>query len=189
DGEMVLTRSGDMARLWRTDTGQPLGQPMKHGSDIQAVAFSGDGQVVLTGGGDTARLWRADTGQLLGQPMIYGARIHAVVFSPDGRKVLVATRWWLHIAQFDGAGTRALVSRLLPEEWPVHGDFHFLDASANRVQVAVSPTADSIRIITLQLDSPDATPVQGDPQQLLIEWQRKLGLEINKAGEIVPNYE
>ena len=31
-----------MARLWDVATGQPIGQPMEHGNEVDGVAFSPD---------------------------------------------------------------------------------------------------------------------------------------------------
>jgi len=55
--------------------------------------------------------------------------------------------------------------------------------------MAVSVTGNAIRIITLRLDRPNADPVQGEPANLLERWQKRLGLQINAAGAIVPPYQ
>ncbi|MCP5107441.1 MAG: hypothetical protein GY950_28900, partial [bacterium] len=53
DGKTVLTGSVDgTARLWRADTGKPLGKPMTHGNWVRAVAFSPDEKTLLTGSDD-----------------------------------------------------------------------------------------------------------------------------------------
>jgi hypothetical protein len=55
------------------------------------------------------------------------------------------------------------------------------------MQVAVRVTCDSIKIIDLRFDQPDAPPIQGDPEVLLKEWQEKLALRLNEeAGKIEP---
>lgn len=112
-------------------------------------------------------------------------RIHAVAFSPDGQTVLAATRWWVHATRLTDEDSHPIASRLLPGSWKWGSEFCFLDPSANQIQVAVNPTPDSVRIITLRLDRPTAQPVQGDPAKLLAEWQKRLGLRITDAGEIV----
>jgi len=91
DGKTVLTGGEDgTARLWRVDSGQMLGQPLRHKEGpVWAVAFSPDGKTVLTGSQDgTARLWRVDSGQMLGRPIQHGDLVWAVAFSPDGKTVL-----------------------------------------------------------------------------------------------------
>jgi hypothetical protein len=64
--------------------------------------------------------------------------------------------------------------------------FFFPDPAAAHVRVALGVTGDTLQIVTIRLDGYDAEPVQGDPQVLLEEWQKRLGLRINEAGEIVP---
>jgi hypothetical protein len=57
------------------------------------------------------------------------------------------------------------------------------------MQVAVRVTGDSIKIINLRFDQPDAPPIEGDPSELLELWQKKLGLKLDeKTGKIVPVY-
>jgi tetratricopeptide (TPR) repeat protein len=93
DGKTVLTGSEDnTARLWDAATGQPLGLPMTHQDQLDAVVFSPDGKTVLTGSHDkTARLWDAATGQPLGLPITHQARVSAVAFSPDSKTVLTGS--------------------------------------------------------------------------------------------------
>jgi hypothetical protein len=43
---------------------------------------------------------------------------------------------------------------------------------------------------TLRFDKPDAPPIQGDPEELLKEWQKKLALKLDeKTGKIEPFYQ
>ena len=53
------------------------------------------------------------------------------------------------------------------------------------MQVAVRITGDSIKIINLRFDKPDAPPIQGDPEELLELWQKKLALKLDEeTGKI-----
>ena len=53
------------------------------------------------------------------------------------------------------------------------------------MQAAVYVTGDSIQIIDLHFDKPDAPPIEGDPEVLLKEWQEKLALRLNEeTGKI-----
>ena len=59
DGTAVATGSADdTAQLWDAATGQPIGEPLMHGSPFRTVAFHPDGKVVATGtdgGGSSGR--------------------------------------------------------------------------------------------------------------------------------------
>jgi AAA-like domain/WD domain, G-beta repeat len=189
DGKIVLTGSDDnTARLWQAETGQPFGPPLQHQDVIRAVAFSPDGKTILTGSDDnTVRLWQAETGQPLGPPLQYQDTIMTVSFSPDVSTAVLATSWWIHVVQFNATNTQPLASHLLPSLW-IGGTFSFLNASASQIRVAMSATGNAIHIITLHLDRPNADPVQGKPADLLEDWGKRLGLQINVAGEIIPLY-
>ena len=67
--------------------------------------------------------------------------------------------------------------------------FFFPYPDARQIRVALGAPRDALQIVTIQLDGYDAEPVQGDPQVLLEEWQKRLGLRINEAGEIVPAHQ
>lgn len=97
DGRTLLTGSSVMAdgklvgeaRLWDTRTGEPRGEPLKHGSYVNSAVFHPDGKVILTGSADgTARLWDAATCRPLGPPLIHGSAVQTVAFAPDGRSFL-----------------------------------------------------------------------------------------------------
>lgn len=43
---------------------------------------------------------------------------------------------------------------------------------------------------TMCFDKADAPPIEGDPKELLKEWQKKLGLRLDEeTGEIEPLYQ
>ncbi|HEU5153723.1 MAG TPA: hypothetical protein VFU03_03235, partial [Gemmatimonadales bacterium] len=80
-----------------------------------------------------------------------------------------------------GRETTPIANVLLPD--PLY-TFRVRDASASHLQVAIAPTGDSVRILDLEPEHPTAAPLEGDPTELLKEWQRKLGLRITPAGTI-----
>jgi WD40 repeat protein len=101
DGRILLTGGDDqVARLWSTEGGTPIGKVMKHEGRVTSVAFSPDGQTVLTGSEDrTARLWSAHDGTPIGPALLHPAPVRVVGFSPDGRHVVTSaddqvTRTW-----------------------------------------------------------------------------------------------
>jgi WD40 repeat protein len=103
DGKRVVTASfNGEARLWDAESGQSIGEPMKHGGKVWSAQFSLDGQRVVTACGDnlvtyppilsnTARVWDAATGQALSEPMKHDGMVHSAQFSPDGQRVVTAS--------------------------------------------------------------------------------------------------
>jgi tetratricopeptide (TPR) repeat protein len=80
------------ARLWSAASGNAIGRPLRHKSEVLAVAFSPDGKTVLTGSADNnARLWSAATGKALLPPLRHLGAVSAVAFSPDGQTVLTGS--------------------------------------------------------------------------------------------------
>jgi len=94
DGQRLVTASEDaVARIWRTDTLQPLTEPLRHKSSVLWSKFSGDGRRVVTASDDaSARVWDVNTGQPVGEPMAHRHAVRSVEFSPDGRIVATACR-------------------------------------------------------------------------------------------------
>lgn len=161
-------------------------------------AFSPDGRTMVTGTlvdsynkeEARVRLWNVKEWETLepNKEVIYKNRysILSVTFSPDGNSVIAATRWWIHqmmIVSDDQLKPKA--SRLLPGSWI--GAYRFLDDKGDKMQVVVRATGDSIKIITLRFDISDSLLIEGNPGELLEEWQRKLALELDEEkGEIKP---
>jgi hypothetical protein len=62
-----------------------------------------------------------------------------------------------------------------------------INDQGDHMQVAVLVTGDSIQIIDIHFDKPEAPPLQGDPDKLLKEWQEKSTLKLNEETErLVP---
>jgi WD40 repeat protein len=116
DGRQFLTVSDDgTARVWNTETGEPVSPPLQHAKRISHGTFSPDGRRVITASDDgTARIWDAVSGERLTPALQhferldaatlaelredqqrgkvsdkYGPMVTRAAFSPDGR--LVAT--------------------------------------------------------------------------------------------------
>jgi hypothetical protein len=137
---------------------------------------------------------RGEAGQVIGDDyknlMVtyrYNRAVTSVAFSPDGKTIMAATEWWLHQSIVSVGTTKPKANRLLPGRWT--GAYRFLDDQGDHMQVVVLVTGDSIKIIDLRFDQPDAPPIEGDPEELLKEWQKKLALTLDeKTGKIEPMY-
>jgi WD40 repeat protein len=95
DGELILTGCWDnTARLWKTSTAEPFGQPWPHPDRVNAVAFSPVGRIAATAcRGGTVWLWDPDTGRPLDrEPMRHQDTVWSVAFSADGKTLLTGSR-------------------------------------------------------------------------------------------------
>jgi WD40 repeat protein len=95
DGQMFLTGCWDKtARLWKTSTGEPVGQPWPHPDRVNAVAFSPVSRIAVTACRDgTIWLWDLDTGRPLDRgPLRHQDTVWCVAFSADGKKLLTGSR-------------------------------------------------------------------------------------------------
>jgi WD40 repeat protein/serine/threonine protein kinase len=90
-GPLALAADGDhIVRIWSVQTGEPVGVPMKHESQVLTSRFSPDGTRVLTGTEDgEVRMWSADNGSLSWTTKHYG-KIVIATFDPQGSLVLTA---------------------------------------------------------------------------------------------------
>ena len=92
DGRYLATASGNVAQVWETVTGVPVGRKMEHADRVNAVAFSPDGRRLATASRDqNARIWETGGGQLIGQPLRHEGSVDAVAFSTTGRELATAS--------------------------------------------------------------------------------------------------
>lgn len=96
----TLATAGDAHRelggttLWDVATGQPHGEPLKHGNEVTSVLFSPNGRTLATASDDTtARLWDVQSGQPRGDPFPHFDRLEAMSFSSDGRTLATASTY------------------------------------------------------------------------------------------------
>ncbi|MFC7337477.1 protein kinase [Haloferula chungangensis] len=90
DGKYLVTWSSDgTARMWKAETGEPHGPPLRHRQAVSWVSSDSDGQRLVTASYDgTARVWDVASGLPLSEPLPHRARVHFAEFSPDGSQVV-----------------------------------------------------------------------------------------------------
>ena len=83
DSLYFVTGSTDgFVRIWNTLTGHPERQ-MKHGSEINSVAFSADGRLVASAGEDrVVRVWELQSGKLRCELTGHQNEVMRVAFGP-----------------------------------------------------------------------------------------------------------
>jgi WD40 repeat protein len=95
DGQVFLTACWDnTARLWKTSTGEPLGQPWPHPDRVMAVAFSPVSRIAATAcRGGSILLWDLDKGRPLDRgPMRHEDTVLSLAFSADRKTLLTGSR-------------------------------------------------------------------------------------------------
>lgn len=211
DGKTIATGSEDKtARLWNAQNGEPMGTPMKHDGWVHDVAFSPDGKSVLTASGNlnftkaglivwtgrsgSARLWEVPSGRTIRR---FGENsVLTVGFSPNGRYALTGT--------FNGGARMwdVRTGRLIRQLAPDNDSTLPLDPLSFRDPTSIwfsSFTPDGRQLVTghwdgtvrlwevadsLSFEGQSPEYLHGDPEELLDEWQRLLGLVIDDDGEI-----
>ena len=89
DGRYLATvGENDELRVWDSESGRPVGQPVHGKGRPSGVAVSTDGRRVAADDVDeTVRLWDVETGRPIGGPMPGRGGGTVLAFSPDGRRL------------------------------------------------------------------------------------------------------
>ncbi|MGA2247421.1 MAG: protein kinase [Verrucomicrobiota bacterium] len=92
DGKRIITGSKDgVSQVWDAETGEPLGSPWQHWTEVISAQFTPDGKNIITATvGGAISMCDAQTGKSL--PGLPGQqeRPSEVQFSPDGRQIVTA---------------------------------------------------------------------------------------------------
>jgi WD40 repeat protein len=113
----VATARGKTVRVWGP-SGQAVGGPLTHPSEVRLATFTPDGKKLLTvSGTDNGEilLWDLGTGSAATFPR--QKPVQALASSPDGTKLLIGTRHWK--ASLWDTGTRQQIGAPLPHPAPV----------------------------------------------------------------------
>jgi WD40 repeat protein len=95
DGTPVVISGGKYgtARIWRLDSGEPLGEPLVHHHDTVGTLATAslDGTPIVISGGDDNRvvIWRLEGGQPLGDPLDHFGVKSVTTAELDGTPVVV----------------------------------------------------------------------------------------------------
>lgn len=91
DGKLVVTAGyGDnTARIWSTETKQPVGPPLRHQAAVFQAVFSPDGTRVATASADlTAKIWNTADGSLIATLRGHKGEVRQLRYSPSGDVLL-----------------------------------------------------------------------------------------------------
>jgi WD40 repeat protein len=198
DGRQLAAACSGSGLVWNVE--QPGSEPRllrSPGGNLGSVAFSPDSRRLVAstglaiGNSNDLVVW--DLERPGADPLLtrnFGSSPVYAVFGPIVEPVilLIATPNWAHLARLAGAELVPDSSRMLPGTCPIYSEasrFRFLDQSGQRAQFLLRPNVSTSSPVTVRFDEYDTSPIQGDPEQLLEEWQKKLALRINENGEIV----
>lgn len=91
DGKRLVVGGGKTARLWNLSSGNPIGQPMVHRTNILGVKFDPSGRrIIIATEGEYCKWWNADNANAIPLTCNLKGRVEEVSFSPDGTLALLA---------------------------------------------------------------------------------------------------
>ena len=92
-GTRILTMSGSgTARLWNSQSGEPVGGPLGQAEHTTTASFSPDGTRVVTASEDgTARVFDASSAEPIGNAIHHQGRVNAASFDRSGRRIVTAS--------------------------------------------------------------------------------------------------
>ena len=176
DGKVIVTGGFrgalGFAQIWNAETGEEMGDPLKHKFGVMDVAISPDGKVIATASSDESKwLWNATTGQPLEEQDDNQGRVSCVCFSADGQFVVTAG--------FDGSARVWNVGDRQPVGQPLKHDREIcaVEISADSATVATACLDGSARLWQLATGEP-VTP-------LLIHEDQVRGVAISPDGRTV----
>ena len=99
-----------------------------------------------------------------------------------GKSIYVLEHQWIHRYKISDGSFQLIGSRLLPIGWSYA--LRFPDGSSDHVQVISRETNSTLKIDNLRFDILDFKPIQGGPQSLLEQWEKKLGMKLQWNGSV-----
>ena len=94
DGRRVVTASWDgTARVWASDSGEPVTPFLRHHAAVRSAGFSPQGARLVTASDDgTAVVWDVASGEPVAAPLRHAAAVFCAGFDTSGRHVLTASK-------------------------------------------------------------------------------------------------
>jgi WD40 repeat protein len=195
DGSRILAACLDgTARLCDSATSKPIGEPLRHGSNVGvvAVSVSSDGARFATGGADgSVRLWDAVTLEPVGEPIQHEQCRH-LAFSPDCEHLATGggdgVRFWdadtgkplgeafRYESEYEGVSMKAMAycsGKLRAVLTIDRYTYQMFDADRG---VPIGPAAKLTRTAVAVAISPDGTRfATGDGAGLIRVWEAATG--------------
>jgi len=200
DGTQLLTGGADRsARLWSISDGSQFGSVLDLPAAVSAVAFRpGNQEHFLSCGGTTLLIWRLKKDEqetrLRDVPTLVTEKVYRLqfvdsiehaAFTPQGDHLLVFTRSWAYYYAVQKSGLIHISSHLLLGPWA--GAIHWHEPPSS-LELCLLDAGNSLAMQTLLLDTRSTATVAADPEQLLSEWQWRLGQLIRADCRVVPAY-
>jgi hypothetical protein len=171
------------AHLWSRDLNKEIGVALEHPSTVSAVAFRLDRSGLLLSAAAKIVHLRSMSGDgAEGGPVIafrlqYTNPVQCAAFTPGDDRLFVMTQSWAYYYGLSESGPVPISSRPLPGSWV--GAYHWRE-EADSIDLSLLDTGDSLRIARMSLDPRDVPVVSGEPEDLLFEWQRRLGRRVSR---------
>jgi WD40 repeat protein len=102
DGRLFATGGGTVVRLWRTEGGTPVGDPMVHKGDVTGLTFTPDGKTLVSsnrlpdGSGEVC-LWDVPTGRPVLAPRRFPHGVDLIAVLPDSGSALAVSNRTVHV--------------------------------------------------------------------------------------------
>jgi WD40 repeat protein len=208
DERVIAIGTDSNKRIWDLSSGKLLGVLS---GDSEELSFSNDGKLLLIKDErDAVSLWNVEhavflegaRGDLISSKTIRHSlnpdlisiesvnivpSITSISFSPDSKSLLIMTGNWVHLYQVEGNTLKYVSSRLIGGKWVKS---FFLDETGKKIRFFFRSFEGTLRFNDVQFDVFDSkNALDGEPKDLLDEWQNKLALTINNKGSLIPKWQ